>query len=224
MLACLKKTIFMPMKTRELIALILKIAGGVLIFKSVWSGGFLLGGFGLAQGIFHQEFPFSFFTLGLSALSMIFRVILPLGIGLFLLFRTETILRLMKVDEFQATTTDTKAESVEQSPKVESEVYATKPKPYRLIVLVFGLIVFLHGASNVYTYKIHTDTRIEQPDYRFDPQGQSFNDINKTVHRSTTSDFNVIALLEMLVGLYLLVQSSKVSQRVQKHLEPKGHE
>ncbi|MGE4434269.1 MAG: hypothetical protein AB7D40_09690 [Bacteroidales bacterium] len=212
------------MKTRELIALILKIAGGVLIFKSVWSGGFLLGGFGLAQGIFHQEFPFSFFTLGLSALSMVFRVILPLGIGLFLLFRTETILRLMKVEEIETTSSTTITEPVEQSGEVQAGASETKPKPYRLIVLAFGLMVFLHGASNVYTYEIHTDTRIEQPDYRFDPQGQTFNDVNKTVHRSTSSNFNLIALLEMLVGLYLLVQSSKVAQRVQKHIEPKNHE
>lgn len=212
------------MKTRELIALILKIVGGVLIFKSVLSGGFLLGGFGLVQGFFHQELPYNFFSFGLSIIAMIFRVVLPLGIGLFLLLRTETILRLIKVEEFETTSTATATETGEQSGKVQSDSSDTKPKPYRLIVLVFGLIVFLHGASNVYTYKIHTDTRIEQPDYRFDPQGQTFSDINKTVHRSTTSDFNVIALLEMLVGLYLLVQSSKVSQRVQKHIEPKNHE
>jgi len=184
-----------PMKTRELYSIVLKIIGLISLWHSVTMiFAVVLSGFGVFSMLFSSGSQMIGGFLIASAFAIILQTVLPLIIAFYCLFRTDTLLKALRLDD------DTTL-----------ELLTDRKVIYHILVLSFGVFLLANGANGFLSVDIKADTKTEML--------QAVNNIGNSpnvvsVIESKNYNINFFALIELLIGLYLLVKSRSISGKI----------
>lgn len=183
------------MKTRELYSIVLKIIGLIALWQTVnMISAIVLSGFGIFSMIFSIGIQMVGGFLIASAFAIILQTVLPLILAIYCLFRTDTLLKILKLDD------DTFL-----------ELLTDRKVIYHILVLSFGVFLLANGANGFLNIDIKADTKTEML--------QAVNAIGNPQHvvnviESKGYKINVFALIEMFIGFYLLIKSRSISEKI----------
>lgn len=188
------------MKTRELYSIVLKIIGLITLLQFLTGISVLsISGFGFFMALSSSEGQMNVGYLYASVFAGLLQFLIPLLISIFCLFSTDTILRLLKLDD------DSRL-----------EILSERKVLYHLAVLSFGVFLFAIGANGFLSteYKYETTTKIPQAIENLDNFSQQY------ITELKKYTVNFISLIESIIGLLLFLKSRKVSEWVLRRIEP----
>lgn len=183
------------MKTRELYSIVLKVIGLISLWQFVsMISAIVLSGFGVFSMIFSSGSQMIGGFLFASTFAIILQTVVPLIIAIFCLFRTDTLLKALRLND-----------------DITLELLTERKVIYHILVLSFGVFLLANGANGFLNVDIKADTKTEML--------QAMNNIGNSpnvvsVIESKNYKINYFALIEMLIGLYLLVKSRSISGRI----------
>ncbi len=181
------------MKTRELYSIVLKIIGLIslwhlvtILFPILFSGVFL------SKMLFSAVNLVPVSYLSASLFVMILQLALVLVISIYCLFRTETLLKVLKLNDDSTL-----------------EILSERKVLYHLLVLSFGVFLFADGLNSFYTINTKTDT--------ISDMSKAMYTVNNTLSivqmtESKNYSLNYFAFIELLIGLILLIKSRAVTK------------
>lgn len=180
------------MKTRELYSIVLKVIGLISLWQFIsMISAIVLSGFGVFSLIFSSGSQMIGGFLIASTFAIILQTVVPLIIAIFCLFRTDTLLKVLRLND-----------------DITLELLTERKVIYHILVLSFGVFLLANGANGFLSVDIKADTKTEML--------QAVNNIGNSpnvvsVIESKNYKINYFALIEMLIGLYLLVKSRSIS-------------
>lgn len=188
------------MKTRELYSIVLKIIGLITLWRFLTLISVIaLSGFGFFTVLSSSEGQMHVGYLYASVFAGLLQMLIPLLISIFCLFSTDTILRLLKLDDDSTL-----------------ELLSERKVLYHLAVLSFGVFLCAYGAHGFLTtnYKSESTEAVSQAITQL-------NDSSNVVHikESTNYSVNILSLIISLIGLWILSKSRKVSEWVLRRIE-----
>ncbi len=188
------------MKTRELYSIVLKIIGLITLWRFLTLISVIaLSGFGFFTVLSSSEGQMHVGYLYASVFASLLQMLIPLLISIFCLFSTDTILRLLKLDDDSTL-----------------ELLSERKVLYHLAVLSFGVFLCAYGAHGFLTtnYKSESTEAVSQAITQL-------NDSSNVVHikESTNYSVNILSLIISLIGLWILSKSRKVSEWVLRRIE-----
>lgn len=183
------------MKTRELYSIVLKIIGLIALWHSVTMiSAVIMSGFALVTAL---SSPWGnsiggFFVA--SILTIVIHGVLSLMIAFYCLLRTEILIKALKLDD------DTTLELVTDRKVI-----------YHVLILSFGVFLLGNGANGFLVVEFNTDTKTGM----LQTMNNIGNDPNAvSIIESKNYKMNILALIELLVGFYLLLKSRSISERL----------
>ena len=197
------------MKTKDLISVTLKITGLIAFWKSMLALIVLIGGVGKASSLLTNHIAFNVHTPAI-ALSLLLNFLLPITVAFLSIFRTEEVMSFLKIDD----------QSV-------IDLHIGKRVFYRLIIIVFGIIIILNGAGNFIVYNYKTDSVSDyvayEPTTNIEPaQPSTTETLNKqktTVTTTKNLSFNFISLILMLIGVIMVVKVIPIANYLESKIE-----
>ena len=130
------------MKTRELYSIVLKIIGLLSLWKFITMiSTIILSGFGMFSMLFSNGGQVLFGFLIASVFAILLQTVLPLIISIYCLFRTDALLKVLKLDEDSTL-----------------ELLSERKVIYHLAILSFGVFLFANGAHGFMSVDIKTET------------------------------------------------------------------
>lgn len=183
------------MKTRELYSIVLKIIGLIALwqFLSMLSV-IVMSGFGVFSMIFSSGNRVAGGFIMASAFAIVLQTVVPLIIAIYCLFRTATLLKALRLDE-----------------DGRLELLTDRKVIYHVLILSFGVFLLANGANGFLNVNFNTDTKTDML------QALNTVDISPnsvSVMESKNFKINVLSLIEMLIGWYLLVKSRSISEKI----------
>jgi hypothetical protein len=195
------------MKNTDLISIAVKFLGLVAIWRAVLGISAVITGIALLTSSISVSSQMNTSYVQIVAFSMILNFVLPSVLAFFSLFRTEKVLSLLNI----------KDESV-------INLSVNKLVIYHVLILVFGMMMLLHGSDNflevqyhIATNKTYTTTTVltgsQSPD----------NSPREETLVTDTKDFmvNYLALAEIIVGIVILVHAVGIARIVERNFDSK---
>lgn len=180
------------MKTRELYSIVLKIIGLLSLWQFITMiSTIILSGFGMFSMLFSNGGQVLFGFLIASVFAILLQTVLPLIISIYCLFRTDTLLRVLKLDEDSTL-----------------ELLSERKVLYHLAILSFGVFLFANGAHGFMSVDIKTETTTGMLN-AMNNINNSSNGVN--IMESKNYHVNIIALIESLIGLIVLIKSKTIT-------------
>jgi len=181
------------MKTRELYSIVLKIIGLISLWHLVTIFfGILLSGVGSFNMLFSAGSLAPVGFLLTSLIVMILELALMLIISIYCLFRTETLLKVLKLNDDSTL-----------------EILSERKVLYHLVVLSFGVFLFADGLNSFYTINIKTDTISDMSKAMYTVKN-TLSIVQVTESRNYSLNF--FAFIELVIGLILLIKSRAVTK------------
>jgi len=175
------------MNKKTLFEIILKIVGLVALWNFLQSLGGIAVAFGILKMFANGAGGQNDF-MGFIAINMLATIVIPGLIAFYCLYRTNTMLYLLRLD---VNGTD----SLNLNPKVV----------YHIFVLASALIIFMHGCANFmivnYNRDFHTESNIVNGVINNAP----------SVNEKETNNVNYLAFAEIIIGILLLLKSADMS-------------
>jgi hypothetical protein len=184
------------MKTKDVFSITLKIIGLIAFWKAIQTFGTMTSGIGLFSSIFSNKDHFNSSFMITIGLTMILNFLLPLIIAILFLFKTEKVLSVIKIKEQENLVLNIK-----------------KLVLYHMIIIVFGFMTIIHGTGNfiMFSYKKNTET-----EYITKNQLEQEKVI---VTNSTKKDVNYFALIEIILGIFILSNATAIAKKTEKSLK-----
>lgn len=180
------------MKAYSLFNFILKIIGALALWKAIQYFALLVASFGI---LFRDGNAYTAGMLIMTVLPFLF----SLCIGLYLILRTKRVLSYFQFNE-------------------EDEVRMNLESPafYRVIILIAGFVLIIHGAGNAFSVSYSWNTNYKNGIQQVG-QNQMGNNSNTRMVTTTTNnkmDVNYFSMIEIVLGILFLVQWRSIGEKL----------
>lgn len=173
------------MKSKNIFSLVIKIMGLIALWKTVMALGILFSGFGMLSFILSGNGAMMSLMMFATFMTILLSFLLPLIVSWLCLFRTDQLIKLLKLDDDSTLPEYTDSKMI-----------------YHVLVIVLGVLLLMNGAGDFITYDYKTDSKTEMIN----------NVVNVT--KSTNIHANYFALIEIAAGFLLLLRAEKISSRL----------
>ena len=190
------------MKTRELYSVVFKIIGLIATWQFVTMFFTLtLSGFGVLTMLFSPGAQLVVGYLIATVFVLLLQTGIPLVIAIYCLFHTDKLLRVFKLEDDSTL-----------------ELVSERKVLYHLVVLSFGVYLFADGASEFLSVDYKTDTSSQLM-----PAINEWKDPSNAVRltESKTQHVNFLAFIELLIGVVVLLKSTKIAGWVMNRMNSK---
>lgn len=195
------------MKTKDLIAVTLKIIGLIAFWKAIQTFGAMISGIGIFSSTFANNDQMNASFMIAIGLAMILNFVLPLIVAIVFLFRTEKVITLLKIKEDN-----------------NINLNQNKLVLYHMIIIVFGFMITIHGAGNFIEFNYKTDTKTENTTNHVSSDNQQPNSTKQEkvfVTNSKSKNINYFALIEIILGIVLLTKATEIAMKVERNFDSK---
>lgn len=190
------------MKTRELYSVVFKIIGLIATWQFVTMFFTLtLSGFGVLTMLFSPSAQLVVGYLIATVFVLLLQTGIPLVIAIYCLFHTDKLLRVFKLEDDSTL-----------------DLVSERKVLYHLVVLSFGVYLFADGASEFLSVDYKTDTSSQLM-----PAINAWKDPSNAVRltESKTQHVNFVAFIELLIGVVVLLKSTKIAGWVMNRMNSK---